>query len=113
MTPAADREALAATVAVDPIKAKMLEAGTQFDAQGLQTYGTLGHRISWPQPINGAPTAVLDDCQDASQTGSMKTATGDKATVGVPRDHYQGSLVRGDDGIWRVAQVFYLKDEPC
>ena len=112
-TPAADREALAATVAVDPIKAKMLEAGTQFDAQGLQTYGTLGHRISWPQPINGAPTAVIDDCQDASQTGSMKTATGDKATVGVPRDHYQGSLVRGDDGIWRVAQVFYLKDEPC
>ena len=113
MTPAADREALAATVAVDPIKAKMLEAGTQFDAQGLQTYGTLGHRISWPQPINGAPTAVIDDCQDRSQAGSMKVATGDKVTVGVPRDHYQGSLVRGDDGIWRVAQVFYLKDEPC
>jgi hypothetical protein len=112
-TPAADREALAATVAVDPIKAKMLEAGTQFDAQGLQTYGTLGHRISWPQPINGAPTAVIADCQDASQTGSMKTATGDKATVGVPRDPYQGSLVKGDDGIWRVAQVYYLKDEPC
>ena len=112
-TPAADREALAATVAIDPIKAKMLEAGIQFDSQGLQTYGTLGHRISWPQSISGAPTAVIDDCQDASQTGSMKTATGEKVTVGVPRDHYQGNLVKGDDGVWRVAEVYYLKDEPC
>ena len=91
----------------------MLEAGTQFDAQGLQTYGTLGHRISWPQPINGAPTALIDDCQDRSQSGYFKTATGDKLTVGVPRDHYQGSLVKGDDGVWRVTQAFYLKDEPC
>jgi len=113
ITPAADREALVATVSVDPNRSKMLEAGSQFDAQGVQTYGTLGHRISWPQPINGATTAVIDDCQDRSQSGSMKTATGDKVTVGVPRDHYQGSLVKGDDGIWRVAQMFYLKDEPC
>src|SRR6478735_4031416 len=30
-TPAAEREALAASVAVDPIKAKMLEAGIKFD----------------------------------------------------------------------------------
>ena len=73
----------------------------------------LGHRISWPQPINGATTALIDDCQDASQSGSMKTATGDKVTVGVARDHYQGSLVKGDDGVWRVEQVYYLKDEPC
>jgi len=113
ITPAADREALAATVTVDPTKANMLSDAAKFDAQGLQTYGTLGHRISWPQPINGAPTAVIDDCQDRSQIGSMKTATGVKVTVGVPRDHYQGSLVKGDDGIWRVAQAFYLKDEPC
>ena len=112
-TPAADREALAATVAVDPIKAKMLEAATALDSQGLDTYGALGHRISWPQPINGGTTAVIDDCQDRSQAGSLNTATGDKVTVGVPRDHYQGSLVKGDDGIWRVAQVYYLKDEPC
>jgi len=112
-TPAADREALAATVAIDPTKSKMLEAGTQFDSQGLRTYGALGHRISWPQPINGKSTALIDDCQDASQTGSLETATGNKVTVGVPRDHYQGNLVKGDDGVWRVAEVYYLKDEPC
>ena len=112
-TPAADREALVATVAIDPTKANMLSDAAKFDSQGLQTYGTLGHRISWPQPVNGASTAVIDDCQDASQSGSMKTATGDKVTVGVARDHYQGNLVKGDDGGWRVEQVFYLKDEPC
>jgi hypothetical protein len=112
-TPAADREALIATVSVDPTKANMLSDAAKFDSQGLETYGALGHRISWPQPINVAPTALIDDCQDASQSGSMKAATGDKVTVGVPRDHYQGSLVKGDDGVWRVAEVYYLKDEPC
>ena len=112
-TPAADREALVAAVAVDPTKTNMLSDGAKFDSQGLETYGALGHRISWPQPINGGTTALIDDCQDRSQSGSMKTATGDKVTVGVARDHYQGSLVKGDDGVWRVGQVFYLKDEPC
>ena len=112
-TPAADREALIATVAVDPTKANMLSDAAKFDSQGLQTYGSLGHRISWPQPINGGATALIDDCQDRSQSGAIKTSTGDKVTVGVARDHYQGSLVKGDDGVWRVEQVFYLKDEPC
>ena len=112
-TPVADREALVASVAVDPNRAKMLSAGTEFDAQGLETYGSLGHRISWPQFINGGTTALIDDCQDRSQTGAIRTTTGDKVTVGVARDHYQGSLVKGDDGVWRVGQVFYLKDEPC
>ena len=112
-TPVAEREALVAAVAVDPTKTNMLSDGAKFDAQGLETYGALGHRISWPQPINGGTTALIDDCQDRSQSGSMKTATGDKVTVGVPRDHYQGSLVKGEDGVWRVGQVFYLKDEPC
>ena len=113
ITPAADREALVATVAVDPTKANVLSDAAEFDSQGLRTYGTLGHRISWPQPINGATTAVIDDCQDRSQGGAVNTTTGNKVTVGVARDHYQGSLVKGDDGVWRVAQAFYLKDEPC
>ena len=112
-TPAADREALVATVAVDPTKTNMLSDAAKFDAQGLETYGSLGHRISWPQRINGGTTALIDDCQDRSQSGAIKTASGDKVTVGVARDHYQGSLVKGDDGVWRVEQVYYLKDEPC
>src|SRR5664279_89843 len=88
ITPAADREALADTVVVDPARANMLSDAAKFDAQGVRTYGTLGHRISWPQPIAGGTTAVIDDCQDASQTGAVNTTTGDKVTVGVARDHY-------------------------
>ena len=34
-------------------------------------------------------------------------------TVGVERNPLQGTFVRGQDGVWRVDQVFYLKDEPC
>ena len=45
-TPAADREALAATVAVDPTKTNMLSDAAKFDSQGLEAYGALGHRIS-------------------------------------------------------------------
>ena len=42
-TPAADREALIATVAVDPTKANMLSDAAKFDSQGLETYGSLNH----------------------------------------------------------------------
>ncbi|MGS0688858.1 hypothetical protein ACVBEQ_27535 [Nakamurella sp. GG22] len=112
-TPKAEREALVTTIAVDPARANMLKDAAKFDSQGLETYGELGHRISWPQPVGGRTFAVIDDCQDRSHSGSRKTATGDKVTVGVARDHYQGRLVKGEDGVWRVEQVFYLKEEPC
>jgi hypothetical protein len=112
-TPAAEREALAATVTVDPAKTKMLADAQEFDRQGLQTYGQIKHRVSWPQPINGANTALIDDCQDRSNSGSLETATGNKVTVGVSGLHYQGQLVRDVDGFWRVSQSFFLKDEPC
>jgi hypothetical protein len=112
-TPPEEREELASTVTVDPTKSKMLADALEFDRQGLETYGQLGHRISWPQPINGSDWAVIDDCQDRSASGAMETATGTKKTVGVARDHYQGGLTRGEDGIWRVANVYYLRDEPC
>ena len=40
-TPAADREALVAAVAVDPTKTNMLSDAAKFDSQGLETYGSL------------------------------------------------------------------------
>lgn len=91
----------------------MLTDAAEFDRQGLQTYGQLGHRISWPQPINGGNSALIDDCQDRSASGAVEVSSGNKVTVGVSRDHYQGNLMRGGDGVWRVSDVFYLKDEPC
>lgn len=112
-TPAGERDSLAGTVAVDPAKSKMLADAQEFDKQGLQTYGQIGHRLSWPQPIDGADTAVIDDCQDRSSSGSLEISTGNKVSVGVAGLHYQGQMVRGSDGIWRVAQSYFLKDEPC
>ena len=83
------------------------------NSKGWDTYGQFTSRISWPQPVDGKATAVIADCQDASQAGSLETSTGNKTTVGVARNPLQGTLVRGQDGVWRVDQVYYLKDEPC
>ena len=113
-TPAADREALAATVTVDPTKANMLDAtppsSTARACRPTAPWvtGSPGRSPSTAPPPPSSTIARIE-----AKPVSMKTATGDKVTVGVPRDHYQGNLVKGDDGVWRVAEVYYLKDEPC
>src|SRR5664279_879835 len=112
-TPGDQRAALAGTVAVDPALTNMLTDAQTLTGKGWDTYGQIAHRISWPQSVDGKPSAVIADCQDSSQSGSYETSTGYKRTVGVPRDHMQGLLLRSDDGVWRVQQVFYLKGEPC
>lgn len=108
-----DRHAMAAEVAVDPALSNLLTDANTLNSKGWDTYGQFISRISWPQPVDGKATAVIADCQDASQAGSLETSTGDKKTVGIDRNHLQGTFVRGQDGVWRVDQVFYLKDEPC
>jgi hypothetical protein len=112
-TPDAERRDRAASVAVDPALAGMLKDAAAIAAQGLDTYGKVGHRISWTMPIDGADHALISDCQDLSQTGSYDIATGEKKTVGVERQSMQGSLVKQDDGTWKLAEVYYLRDEPC
>jgi hypothetical protein len=112
-TPAGDRQAMAASVAVDPGLTSLLTDANTVEQKGWDSYGQIVHRISWPQPVDGKSTAVIADCQDTSQVGSVETSTGNKMTVGVERNPLQGSLVRGEDGVWRVEQAFYLKDETC
>lgn len=112
-TPQGDRQAMAAAVAVDPGLTNLLTDANTVEQKRWDSYGQITHRITWPQSVNGQPTAVIADCQDTSQAGSLETSTGNKMTVGVPRNPLQGTFVRGQDGVWRVNQVFYLKDEPC
>jgi|SRR5664279_3370473 hypothetical protein len=112
-TPEGERQALAAQVAVDPALTNLLTDANTLNSKGWDTYGQFTSRISWPQPVDGKATAVIADCQDASQAGSLETSTGNKTTVGVARNPLQGTFVRGQDGVWRVDQVYYLKDEPC
>ena len=112
-TAESDRPALAAEVAVDPALSNLLTDANTLNSKGWDTYGQFTSRITWPQPVDGKATAVIADCQDASQAGSLETSTGNKTTVGVARNPLQGTFVRGQDGVWRVDRVFYLKDEPC
>ena len=112
-TAESDRPALAAEIAVDPALSNLLTDANTLNSKGWDTYGQFTSRISWPQPVDGKATAVIADCQDASQAGSLETSTGNKTTVGVARNPLQGTFVRGQDGVWRVDRVFYLKDEPC
>lgn len=112
-TPAAERAALVSAVAVEPAASSVLADAEKLEGQGRDTYGTVTHHFSWPKPIDSQSTALLTDCQDQSAYGAIETATGFKKTVGVAKDHLQGSLLRGEDGVWRVQQVFYLADEPC
>ena len=104
---------MAAEVAVDPALSNLLTDANTLNSKGWDTYGQFTSRITWPQPVDGKATAVIADCQDASQAGSLETSTGNKTTVGVARNPLQGTFVRGQDGVWRVDRVFYLKDEPC
>jgi len=112
-TPESDRAPTVSEVAIEPTASNVLADAAKLEGQGRDTYGSVTHHITWPQPINSRPTALLTDCQDQSNFGALETSTGTKKTVGVAKDHLQGQLAKGDDGIWRVQQVYYLSDEPC
>jgi hypothetical protein len=112
-TSPAERDLAANDVAVDPAASNLVKSAEYFESLGRDNYGSVTHRNSWLQPINGASSAVLSDCQDQSQFGSLDTASGKKLTVGVERDNISAKFTKGSDGIWRVEEVFYLVDSPC
>lgn len=111
--PEGERQAVAAAVAVDPALSLMLQDAQSVSEKGWDTYGAIGHRISWPKPVDGATEALISDCQDGSRAGSLDITSGTKKTVGVERALFQGSMRKGDDGVWRLAQSYFLKDEQC
>lgn len=112
-TPEDQWAAMLEPVAVEPMISNAQADARSVISSGWDSYGEFGHRYSWPQPINGADTALLTDCEDGSNAGSLETSTGYKMTVGVERSHKQGSLIRGADGVWRVQTSFYIEDTPC
>jgi len=111
-TAADQRFALAATVAVDPAQANLSKSAEYFESHGRDTYGSVSHRLSWTDAIAKSGQAVLSDCQDQSQFGSIDVNTGQKLTVGVQRDNIKARFVEGPDGVWRVSDI-YLLDTPC
>lgn len=96
---------LLATVAVDP-ELTRLYAGTKAQQEaGIRLYGQVMPRPSLARLTGGR--AEVRDCQDASGAGQADAESGARKTVGVARTPVSASLVRGADGVWRVADVRY------
>jgi hypothetical protein len=107
------REPALAKVAVDPLKSKILAEVRDSAAQGLDRYGSMTQHPYWEQRIDGSNTAVMGDCQDASQSGVINTSTGKQETVGVADNNTRIVFERGNDGVWRVHDIYYLVDKSC
>lgn len=82
-------------------------------SRGWVAYGQVEHRVFWEEDIAGGDTARLWDCRDDSQAGAMDIATGEKRTVGEAGKGYRGTLIRGDDGQWRVQLLEYDPAREC
>ncbi|MBW3647684.1 MAG: hypothetical protein KY440_07910 [Actinobacteria bacterium] len=110
--PAAERPALLREIATDPQYTRTLDGLAAADAAGEINYGGQGG-VS-PRVANiGLATAVVQDCQDGSQTGRARKSDGTKLTVGLPAELAVTQMRRGPDGIWRVAEVIYPPDRTC
>jgi hypothetical protein len=105
--------AVVGAVAVDPTYTRLISAATQFRKSALRAYGAVMFHPYWSQPIAGKPIAVMGDCMDTSQHGSLYVTTGDKRSVGVARDNTRATFVRGTDDRWRVKLVETLVDQKC
>jgi len=105
-------DAAVKAVAVEPPLSLLLKKRADALAAGQGTYGVPVSYVLWPQPINAATTAILLDCQDGSQAGSLDTKTGNKLGVGTVNTPIQGTLSRTTDG-WRVASSELLKGKTC
>ena len=110
---AQERQGLAESIAVDPLKSQMLQGAANADANEETGYGTVTHRISWYQSVDGQQQIAIADCMDQSEMGTSERSTGKRLSKGYARTNLRGDLVRGDDGIWRVRNLFYLTDKPC
>lgn len=110
--PAAEVDAAISSVAVDPTASRMRAENAQFRGQGRAGYGRAISFITWPQPIGGLDTAVLNDCQDESQAGYLDVKSGNKLTVGTINTPYRGTLQRTADG-WRVAKEELVQGATC
>ncbi|SDP06159.1 hypothetical protein SAMN04515671_2839 [Nakamurella panacisegetis] len=111
--PAATRAALLSPITANPIKQQIIDSGIDFDKNGWATFGSVQHRIYWGPSINGKSPAIMGDCLNTSNYGSMVKSTKKVRSRGVPRGNVHGVFVRGSDGHWRLEQLQLLPDTPC
>ena len=99
-------------VAVDPQLTRLRGAYQTLTKRGEAGYGQPIIAVAWREPINGANTATLYDCQDGSQAGYLDKKTGNKLTVGTPDTPMTVSLQRMPQG-WRVSSFTIDQVNKC
>ena len=99
-------------VAVDPQLTRLRGAYQTLTSKGEAGYGQPIITVAWREPINGANTATLYDCQDGSQAGYLDKKTGNKLTVGTPDTPMTVSLQRTPQG-WRVSSFTIDQVNKC
>jgi hypothetical protein len=108
----AEAEAAITSVTTEPQLSRFRTENAQFRAEGKVGYGLDISYITWPEPIGGRDTAVLNDCQDGSQAGLKDAKTGNKLSVGTVNTPFQATLKRTPDG-WKVSEANIIQGEAC
>jgi len=111
--PETERRYAASSVAVEPTLTQVLHQAKSLADNGLVVYGTSVFHPHWEQSVDGKSTAVMEDCTDTSQSGSMVAATGERRTVGVPDNNTRATFAKGPNGVWRVKEIFFFVDLTC
>jgi hypothetical protein len=94
-----------AVVAVEPQLSQMVDNLNSLKSRGIAVYGTTVEYVT-KVDVDG-DTATVTDCQDASQSGQLDIKTGERTTVGVPRNPVTGRMQRDEKGDWRVAEISF------
>jgi hypothetical protein len=96
-----------AAVATEPVLTRLVERTGLQVRDGITRYGRVIPHVT-AVSIDAAGRATVRDCQDAHAAGQADRRTGGRKTVGVARSPVVGTLVRGSDGLWRVADIRYI-----
>ena len=93
-------------VAVDPQLGLTIALSREQRRNGVTVYGQPRPRVPAVR-VGAGGTALVQDCADFSATGQADARTGQRKTVGIPRNPVRVSLREGADGRWRVSEVQY------
>ncbi len=109
--PANERAAVWGQVATGRSYDRTLMGTATADAAGEAFYGQTKIDPTILSVEDGV--AQIRSCQDSSQTGRMKKATGEKVTVGRANEVLLATMMLGTDGIWRVSEATYPEGQSC
>lgn len=112
LAPPALRRGMLAPVAEDPALTSLLNGMAHLDDQGQVFYGRPTLRPAVRDFRPDRRFALVFDCQDTTRNGDADHS-GNRLTVGMPRDPVEVSMNLGNDGLWRVSYIASPKGQPC